>query len=146
MNGQSVNSAACPAALTDQHRFGPNRSTSLPAGQAAMKLATPAKVRPRPTWAALSPTIWVKKTADPVMKVPSPKAKSSDWTASRPARGEGGRILRPSEADIARDPVRKDRRWSRQLRRDDQAMRGTRGPGGGQPAAGASGALGQTLW
>jgi len=42
-------------------------------------------VRPRPTSAAVRPTIWVKKTADPVMKVPSPRAKSSDWRDSPPA-------------------------------------------------------------
>ena len=40
----------------------------------------PAMVSPSPTWAADSPTIWVKKTADPVMNVPSPRANSSDWT------------------------------------------------------------------
>ena len=59
-------------------------------GYAAMKAATPAMVRPRPTWAALRPTTWVKNTAEPVMNVPSPRAKSSDCTDSRPASGEGG--------------------------------------------------------
>ena len=47
-------------------------------------------VRPRPTWTTDSPTTWVKKTAEPAMKVPSPRAKSSDWVASRPASGDGG--------------------------------------------------------
>src|SRR4051794_32488033 len=101
MNGQSENIAACPAALPAHIFFGPKRSTSRPIGHAARKAAAPAQVRPRPTWAALSPTIWVKNTADPVMKVPSPSAKSSDWTASRPARGEGGRIRRTIVASIA---------------------------------------------
>src|SRR3954454_20970348 len=117
MNGHSVNRAACPAALTDQQRLGPNRSTSLPAGQGVMKLAAPAQGRPRPTWAAGSPPSWVKKTADPVMKVPSPRANSSDWVASRPARGEGGRILRPSEANIAGDCVNRHRQRSPHLLR-----------------------------
>ncbi len=94
MNGHTENIAACPIALTAHIFFGPKRSTSLPIGRAARKAATPAKVRPRPTWAAESPTIWVKKTADPVMNVPSPRAKSSDWVASRPARGDGGRAWR----------------------------------------------------
>ena len=35
-------------------------------------------VRPRPTWAAVRPTIWVKNTALPVRKVPSPTAKRID--------------------------------------------------------------------
>src|SRR3954452_11484619 len=144
MNGQSVNNAACPAELTDQQRFGPNRSTSLPAGHAAMKLAAPAQVRPSPTWAAVSPTIWVKKTADPVMKVPSPRAKSSDWVASRPASGEGGRILRPSEANIVFDPVSQVRQPSLHLAR---ARQSAAAPGGRQLCLppGPSGALRQTL-
>ena len=91
MNGHTANIAACPVALTAHIFFGPKRSTSLPIGSAARNAATPAQVRPRPTWAADSPTIWVKNTAEPVMKVPSPRAKSSDWAESRPARGDGGR-------------------------------------------------------
>ena len=91
MNGHTANIAACPVALTAHIFFGPNRSTSLPIGSAARNAATPAQVRPSPTWAAESPTIWVKNTAEPVRKVPSPRAKSSDWAESRPARGDGGR-------------------------------------------------------
>ena len=97
MNGHSVNMAACPAALSAHIRLAPNRSTSLPAGQAVMKEATPAQVRPSPTCAADNPTIWVKKTAEPVMNVPSPSANSNDCTASRPASGEGG-CIPPEEA------------------------------------------------
>ena len=55
-----------------------------------MNEAMPAIVRPSPTWTTDSPTTWVKNTADPAMNVPSPRAKRSDWVASRPASGEGG--------------------------------------------------------
>jgi hypothetical protein len=92
MKGHTANIAARPVALTAHIFFGPKRSTSLPIGNAARNAAIPAQVRPRPTWAADSPTIWVKKTAEPVMKAPSPRAKSSDWAESRPASGDGGRI------------------------------------------------------
>ena len=91
MKGHTANIAACPVALTAHIFFGPKRSTSLPIGTAARNAAIPAQVRPSPTWAAVSPTIWVKNTAEPVMKVPSPRAKRSDWPASRPANGDGGR-------------------------------------------------------
>jgi hypothetical protein len=101
MKGQNANIAACPVALTAHIFFGPNRSTSLPIGTAARKAAAPAQVRPSPTWAAVSPTIWVKNTADPVMKVPSPRAKRRDWRARRPAIGDGGRAWRRREANIA---------------------------------------------
>src|SRR5919112_2805298 len=100
MKGQIANIAACPVALTAHIFFGPKRSTSLPIGTAARNAATPAQVRPRPTWAADSPTIWVKNTADPVMKVPSPRANRSHWAASRPARGDGGRAWRRRAANI----------------------------------------------
>ena len=103
MNGHTENIAACPAALTAHIRFGPKRSTSLPIGTAATNAARPAIVSPSPTWAADSPTIWVKNTAEPVMKAPSPSAKSSDWTASRPARGDGGRAWRRRAAIITAD-------------------------------------------
>ena len=46
-------------------------------------------VRPRPTWAADRPTTWVKKTALPVRKTPSPNAESTDWLDSRRTRGVG---------------------------------------------------------
>src|SRR6476661_39161 len=101
MSGHSANIAAWPVALTAHIFFGPKRSTSLPIGSAARKAAAPAQVRPRPTWAAVSPTIWVKNTADPVMKVPSPRAKRRDWSARRPASGDGGRAWRRREANIA---------------------------------------------
>ena len=91
INGHTANIAAWPTALTTHIRLGPKRSTSLPIGQAARNAATPAMVRPSPTWAADSPTIWVKNTADPVRKVPWPREKRSDWAESRPARGDGGR-------------------------------------------------------
>jgi hypothetical protein len=94
MNGQNANMAAWPVALRAHIRLGPKRSTSLPIGSAATKAAAPAMVRPSPTWAAESPTIWVKKTADPVMNVPSPSANSSDCTDSLPASGDGGRAWR----------------------------------------------------
>ena len=59
-------------------------------GTATMKLATAAIVRPMPTSARDSPTTRVKKTADPARNAPSPEAKSSDWTDSLRARGDGG--------------------------------------------------------
>ncbi len=71
-------------------RLVPTRSASLPAGTAKKNDTTPATVRPMPTWAAERPTIWVKKTAEPVMKVPSPTAKRIDWTDSDRASGDGG--------------------------------------------------------
>src|SRR3954465_12376827 len=54
-------------------------------------------VRPSPTWAARSPTTWVKNTADPVRKVPSAVANSSDWVASRRDRGVGGMSRRSQD-------------------------------------------------
>src|SRR3954468_6539763 len=54
-------------------------------------------VSPIPTWAARSPTTWVKNTADPVRKVPSAVANSSDWVASRPDRGVGGMSRRSQD-------------------------------------------------
>ena len=74
------------------------RSASLPSGTAKKNDTTPATVRPRPTWAALRPTIWVKKTALPVRNVPSPIAKSTDWTDSFRASGVGGSIRESREA------------------------------------------------
>ena len=65
----------------------PTRSASLPSGTANAKVTAPAMVRPSPTWAALSPTIWVKKTALPVMKAPSPVANRTDCSDSRRASG-----------------------------------------------------------
>ena len=55
-----------------------------------MNDATPATVSPSPTCTTVSPTTWVKNTAEPAMNVPSPRAKRSDWVASLPARGDGG--------------------------------------------------------
>jgi len=91
MNGQTENRAACPNPLTTHIRWAPNRSTARPMGSATRKPATPAMVSPRPTSGAVSPTIWVKKTAEPVMKVPSPRAKSRDCSDKRPANRVGGR-------------------------------------------------------
>src|SRR5687768_4790027 len=71
-------------------RLVPTRSASLPAGTARKNDTSPATVRPTPTWAAESPTTWVKNTALPVMKVPSPTANRIDWTLRRRASGEGG--------------------------------------------------------
>ena len=50
----------------------------------------PAMVRPRPTWVAFKPTSWVKNTALPVLKVPSPSANKADWVASLRESGVGG--------------------------------------------------------
>src|SRR5262245_1121531 len=47
-------------------------------------------VRPSPTWAARSPTTWVKNTAEPVRNVPSAVANSNDCVASRRDSGVGG--------------------------------------------------------
>src|SRR5829696_7617258 len=66
------------------------RSASLPDGTATKNDAIPATVRPTPTCAAERPTIWVKNTADPVRKVPSPTAKRIDWTDRDRANGLGG--------------------------------------------------------
>ena len=52
-------------------------------------MTAPAIVRPSPTRAAESPTIWVKKTALPVRKTPSPKADSTDCVDSRRTSGVG---------------------------------------------------------
>ena len=52
----------------------------------------------RPTCAADSPTIWVKKTALPVRNVPSPIANSTDCTDSFRASGVGGSIRESREA------------------------------------------------
>ncbi|GIH04060.1 hypothetical protein Rhe02_21270 [Rhizocola hellebori] len=41
----------------------------------------------------------MKNTADPVMNVPWPSAKSSDCKDKRPANGDGGRA-RPRRAEI----------------------------------------------
>src|SRR3954449_9421262 len=97
MNGQSANIAACPLALTAHILLDPKRSTSRPIGYAARNAAAPAQVRPSPTWAARSPTTWVKNTADPVRKVPSAVANSSDWVASRRDRGVGGMSRRSQD-------------------------------------------------
>jgi hypothetical protein len=116
MKGHRANIAACPAALSAHIFFGPKRSTSLPIGSAARNAAIPARVRPRPTCAADRPTIWVKNTAEPVMKAPSPSAKSSDWAESRPASGDGGRMWRRAAARITRQVSGSRRRMSRHFR------------------------------
>ena len=90
MNGQAKNSAPCTTALSDHIRLGPKWSTSLPIGTATRKLAIAAMVRPMPTSPSDRPTTTVKNTAEPARKVPSPEAKMSDWTESRPARVDGG--------------------------------------------------------
>ncbi|GAA1954742.1 hypothetical protein GCM10009798_12430 [Nocardioides panacihumi] len=45
---------------------------------------------PRPACAADMPTTWVRKTALPVLKVPSPSANTIDCTARRRESGVGG--------------------------------------------------------
>ena len=98
MNGQTAYSAAPANAPSAHIRFGPTRSASLPSGTAKKNDTTPATVRPRPTWAAHRPTIWVKKTALPVMNVPSPTANSTDCIDSFRASGVGGSIRASREA------------------------------------------------
>ena len=61
---------------------------------------------PRPTWPAESPTIWVKKTALPVMKVPSPTANSTDCSDSRRASGVGGRKRSEPRSRAPARPIR----------------------------------------
>ena len=87
-----------PSALIAQIRFVPTRSASLPAGTAKKNDTMPARVRPMPIWAADRPTIWVKKTADPVMNVPSPTAKRIDCTDRERASGLGGSCRRHHES------------------------------------------------
>ena len=64
----------------------PGRRTG-PAAPRTRTTTGPAMVRPRPTWAADSPTMWVKNTALPVRNAPSPIAKRIDWNDSRRASG-----------------------------------------------------------
>src|SRR5690242_19551398 len=52
--------------------------------------ATPVRVIARPTRAADIPTTWVRKTALPVLKAPSPVENSTDRVASRRDIGVGG--------------------------------------------------------
>jgi hypothetical protein len=54
-----------------------------------MNVTAPATVSPRPTWKGESPTIWVKNTALPVRKTPSPNAESTDWLERRRTSGVG---------------------------------------------------------
>src|SRR4051794_13384765 len=64
-------------------------------------------VRPSPTWAARSPTTWVKNTAEPVRNVPSAVANSSDCVASRRESGVGGtrrRNERPRPGTVPMGP------------------------------------------
>jgi len=60
----------------------------------------PAMERPRPTWAAVSPTMWVKNTALPVRNVPSPTAERTDYIDSSRARGVGGIRRRSGEGMV----------------------------------------------
>ena len=64
---------------------------------------------PTPTWNADRPTIWVKKTALPVRKTPSPIANRIDCRESLRARGVSG-ISEASQRGvrevIGRDSVR----------------------------------------
>ena len=91
-HGHTRNSAASISATAAQTRLGPTRSANRPSGTANTNDDRPAMVRPRPTWAADSPTMWVKNTALPVRNAPSPVAKRIDWNDSRRARGLGGSI------------------------------------------------------
>src|SRR4051812_19715292 len=60
-------------------------------------------VMARPTLAADMPTTWVRKTALPVLKAPSPVEKSTDCVASRRDMGVGGTRRRRKPG---RDPER----------------------------------------
>src|SRR4051794_10153747 len=62
----------------------------------------PVTVRPRPTWEADSPTIWVKYTALPVRKTPSPNADRTDWVDNLRMSGVGPAI-RSRTADRSLD-------------------------------------------
>ncbi len=73
-----------------QSRLVPTLSAKRPSGTANAKDARPAIVRPRPTWDAESPTMWVKKTALPVRNAPWPTAKRIDWKDSLRAIGFAG--------------------------------------------------------
>ena len=53
-------SSASRALPRIQVRRVPTRSASLPSGTDPTNTASPPIVRPSPTWAAESPTIWVK--------------------------------------------------------------------------------------
>ena len=90
IQGHTRNSTPCSRALSDHIRLGPKRSTSLPMGTATTKLAIAATVRPMPTWPSDRPTTRMKNTAEPARKAPSPEAKMSDCSDSRPARVDGG--------------------------------------------------------
>ena len=70
---------------------------------------------PRPTWAADSPVTWVKKTALPVRKTPSPTANSTDCVDSRRVRRSSGssRSSRGMPRITARRPTFGSRGFSR---------------------------------
>src|SRR5689334_11982605 len=91
MSGHAQNRAACANDVSTHTRLGPRLSARRPLGTARKKLTTPPTVRPSPTWAAVRPTITVKKTALPVRNIPWPVAKRIDCTESRRASGVGGR-------------------------------------------------------
>src|SRR4051812_6518078 len=94
--------SASTSELTTHTGFAPYRSESVPSGTASANVATPEIVRPSPTCAADRPTTWVKKTALPVRKTPSPTAESTDCEESRRISGVGpaSRTTRPKYLDI----------------------------------------------
>ena len=68
-------------ALTIQSRLAPTRSLSRPSGIDRASVTIAAIDMPRPIWAPVRPTIWVKKTAVPVRNEPVANADSTDWSA-----------------------------------------------------------------
>ena len=89
-SGQARYDAASAAAAPIQSRFAPTRSVNRPIGIDSSSVTIADTESPSPTCAPVSPTIWVKKTAVPVRKVPVPNAESTDWTTRLRTNGSAG--------------------------------------------------------